>query len=623
MSDYLPSADQDWYKQRLAGVMLVAVAAFAILGFRLFHLQVLHGDELRELSERNSIRLQSIDPPRGLIFDRKGRLLVDNRPAFDVSIIPKDAKPLEETLQKLARLLDVPSGEIAAKLKSQRGQSAYKPVPLKQDIGRNALAAIEARRYDLPGVVIDVKPRRHYIYRQSAAHLVGYLGEINAEELSCGLYDDCRPGDYIGKFGIEKAYESSLRGGRGGRQVEVSAKGQVVRVMKTVAASPGHNIFLTIDQHLQLKAEELLLDQAGAAVAMDPSSGQLLAMASSPSFDQNAFVSGLTHEQWNALISNPGRPMSNKAVQGEYPPASTYKIVTAIAALEEEIIDETTTFFCPGHLKFGNRVYRCWKKGGHGHMDVVRAIAESCDVFFYQVGQKLGVDRIAWYARACGLGSSTGSNLDHEAKGLVPTAEWKLKRTGIPWQAGETLSVAIGQGYNLVTPLQMLSLVAAVGNEGVQFQPFVLQRVETAQEEVIKTHQPKQVAKLPVSPETLELVRRGLWEVVNTPGGTAYGSRLKNISISGKTGTAQIVGRKDDEPETEDEEIEEQFKDHAWFVAYAPSEAPEIAVAVIVEHGEHGSSAAAPIAREMIRTYLKRERKSGALQAKIREDLKQ
>ncbi|CAB5082418.1 Peptidoglycan D,D-transpeptidase MrdA (EC [Olavius algarvensis associated proteobacterium Delta 3] len=621
MSEYLPTADQDWYKQRLAGVMLVAVAAFAILGFRLFHLQVLHGDELRELSERNSIRLQSIDPPRGLIFDRNGRLLVDNRPAFDVSIIPKDAKPLEETIRKLSRLLGVPADGLMTKIKTRRRQSAYQPIPLKQDIGRNVLAAIEARRYDLPGVFIDVKPRRQYIYRQSAAHLIGYLGEINADELSCGLYDDCRAGDYIGKFGIEKAYESSLRGGRGGRQVEVSAKGQVVRVMKTVGAKPGQNIFLTIDQQLQLKAEELLAAQAGAAIAMDPTTGQLLAMASSPSFDQNAFVSGMTHDQWNVLISNPQRPMSNKAVQGEYPPASTYKIVTAIAGLEEELIDETTTFFCPGFLKFGNRVYRCWKKGGHGHMDVVRAIAESCDVFFYQVGQKLGVDRIAWYARACGLGSSTGSKMDHEAKGLIPTAEWKLKRTGIPWQAGETLSVAIGQGYNLVTPIQMLTLVAAVANQGAQYQPFVLERVETAQEEVIKTSQPKEVSRLPVSPDTLELVRRGLWEVVNTPGGTAYGSRLKDVDMSGKTGTAQIVGRKDDEPEAEDEEIEEQFKDHAWFVAYAPSEAPRIAVAVIVEHGEHGSSTAAPIAREMIRSYLKNLPAEARQLATVSEDV--
>jgi len=621
MSEYLPTADQDWYKQRLTGVMLVAVAVFAILGFRLFHLQVLNGDELRELSERNSIRLQSIDPPRGLIFDRNGRLLVDNRPAFDVSIIPKDAKPLDDTIRKLARFLGVPSAELMTKIKARRRQSAYKPIPLKQDIGRNALAAIEARRYDLPGVVIDVKPRRHYIYRQSASHLIGYLGEINADELSCGLYDDCRAGDYIGKFGIEKAYESSLRGGRGGRQVEVSAKGQVVRVLKTVAANPGHNIFLTVDQQLQLKAEELLADQAGAAVAMDPTTGQLLAMASSPSFDQNAFVSGMTHEQWIALISNPKRPMSNKAVQGEYPPASTYKIVSAIAALEEELIDETTTVFCPGQLKFGNRVYRCWKKGGHGHMDVVRALAESCDVFFYQAGQKLGVDRIAWYARACGLGFSTDSKLDHEATGLIPTAEWKLKRTGIPWQAGETLSVVIGQGYNLVTPLQMLTLVAAVANRGPQYQPQILKRIETAQEEVLKTSQPKEVARLPVSPETLELVRRGLWEAVNTPGGTAYGSRLKTISISGKTGTAQIVGRKDDEPEVEDEDIEEQFRDHAWFVAYAPSEAPEIAVAVIVEHGEHGSSTAAPIARDMIRTYIKGRAKAARELATVREDL--
>jgi penicillin-binding protein 2 len=605
MTDYLKIADPEWFKQRLTGITIIVVAAFVLLAVRLFHLQLLGGDEYRRLSESNCIRLESIDAPRGLIFDRNGEMLVDNRPAFDVSIIPRDAKPVEQTIEKLAKLMGVGPQELMEEVRTHRRSASYKPVLLQQDIGRDMLAAVEVHRYDLPGVVININPRRHYLREQSAAHLLGYLGEINSEELSSGKYPGCRPGDFIGKFGVEKTLESRLRGERGGRQVEVNAKGQVVRVLQTVSARPGMNLYLTIDHRLQHKAEEMLHGDAGAVVAMDPRNGEILAMVSSPSFDQNAFVSGMTYDQWEALIANPDHPMENKAVQGEYPPASTYKIVTAIAGLEEGVIDEDTTAYCPGFLSFGNRVYRCWKRGGHGNLSVVRAIAESCDVFFYQVGQKLGVDRLALYANALGLGSPTGVALDQEADGLIPTAEWKRRKTGIPWQPGENLSIAIGQGYNLVTPIQMLNLIAAVGNGGVRYRPVILKRIETARGDVMQQASHRVMGRATISEKTLALVRRGLWETVNTPGGTAYRSRLKGgADMSGKTGTAQLVGRKDDEGKEGEEELADHLKDHAWFVAYAPSEAPEIAVAVIVEHGEHGSSAAAPIARAMIQAYL-------------------
>ncbi|MCF8051186.1 MAG: penicillin-binding protein 2 [Desulfobacterales bacterium] len=604
MTDYLKIADPEWFKQRVTGIVFCVFAAFALLAVRLFHLQVIGGEEYRRLSASNCIRLESIDAPRGLIFDRTGDMMVDNRPAFDVSIIPRDARPVEETVGNLAGLLHFTAEELMEKIREKRRLASYKPVLLRKDIGRNTLAAIEVQRYDLPGVVINVTPRRHYLYDQSAAHVLGYLGEISNEELSCGKFPDCRPGDFVGKFGVEKTFESVLRGERGGRQVEVNAKGQVVRVLQTVDARPGHNVYLTIDRGLQQKAEEMLRGAAGAVVAMDPGTGEILAMVSSPSFDQNAFVSGMTYDQWEALISNPNRPMENKAVQGEYPPASTYKIVTAIAGLEEGVIDEKTTFYCPGFHRFGNRVYRCWKKGGHGSVEVVRALAESCDVFFYQVGQRVGVDRLAQYATALGLGSPTGVALDHEADGLVPTSAWKRKKTGIPWQGGENLSIAIGQGYNLVTPIQMLGLFAAIGNGGIQYRPQILKRIENTQGEVVRSESPTEAARIEFSGKTMELVRRGLWEAVNTVGGTAFRSRWSAVDISGKTGTAQVVGRKEEETADDQEEVAHYHKDHAWFVAYAPSEEPKIAVAVIVEHGEHGSSTAAPIARAMIETYL-------------------
>ena len=316
-----------------------------------------------------------------------------------------------------------------SKIESGKTVPSYKPILLKKDIGRDALAAIEVRKFDLPGVFVDVKPRRNYIEQNTAAHLIGYLSEINPDELSSGDYPGYSVGDYIGKFGVEKTFEPFLQGKRGGRQVEVNVVGQVVRVLKTVDAQPGKNIYLTIDLNVQKTAEALLKGKAGAVAVMDPQTGQILALASSPSFDPNAFVGGMSHDQWDALVSNPLRPLENKAIQGEYPPGSTFKIVTAIAGLEEGVIDKNTTFFCPGFYKYGNRVYRCWKHSGHGDVNVIEALAQSCDVFFYQVGQKLGIDRLSMYAVACGLGSPTHINLEHEAAGLIPTSKFSGYRT--------------------------------------------------------------------------------------------------------------------------------------------------------------------------------------------------
>ncbi len=604
---YLKTADTDWYRQRVTGVMICVLAAFAVLLLRLIYLQVIRGEEYRLLSLNNRIRLQSIDPPRGLISDRNDYVLVENRPSFDVSVTLKDAGEVEETIKKVSKHLMVPSEELMLKLTASKGVSAYKPILLKQDIGRNALATIEAHKHDLPGIAVNVKLRRHYLNVQDAAHLIGYLSEISPDELAAKIYPGRRRGDFIGKYGAEKAYENYLRGTRGGRQVEVNANGRVVRVLKTVNAKPGQNVYLTIDHVLQKKAESLLRGVAGAAVAMDPGSGRILALASSPSFDQNFFASGMSHEQWDSLISNPFRPMENKAIQGEYPPGSTYKIITALAGLEEGVIDEDTEVFCPGYYRFGNRTFRCWKKGGHGRVKILKAITESCDVYFYKVGELLGVDRLAWYAKASGLGSPTGINLDKEAKGLIPTAAWKKRRTGVPWQKGETLSIAIGQGFNLATPLQMVGLTAAIANGGTRYRPMILEAIKSPDGRIIHQSQPEVIGKVPISERTLELVRTGLWAVVNSDHGTARGSRLADIEISGKTGTSQVIGRKKDDTRSE-EDRPAHLRAHAWFVAYAPSQNPVIAVAVLVEHGEHGSSAAAPVARELIKTYLRSAR---------------
>ena len=581
---------------------MCVLACFAVLFIRLFYLQIIKGSQLRQLSENNSIRLQRIEPFRGLIFDRNGKMLVDNRPSFDVSVILRNARPVDQTLSRLSKYIQVPFETLTEKISGQKGISSYQPILLRQDIGRNTMAAVEVHKYDLPGIEVNVKSTRHYLFRGSAAHLLGYLGEISPAELGSGKYPDLRSGDLIGKLGIERAYGSYLRGQSGGRQVEVNANGQVVRILKTVNAQPGQNAYLTIDLDVQQKAEELLYGVTGAAVAIDPSSGQVLALASNPSFDQNTIVSGMTHERWQAFVNDPLKPLTNRALQGEYPPASTYKILTAIAGLEEGVIDEDTEFCCPGYYRFKVRDYRCWKKGGHGCLNVVGAIAQSCDTFFYQVGKAVGVDRLAWYANAAGLGSVTGINLPHEARGLIPTAAWKKKRTGIAWQPGETLSLAIGQGFNLTTPLQMAMLTAAIANGGTLYKPEILMKVETAEGQLVTMPESVTAGSLPVSERTMALVKQGLWEVVNTDKGTAKGARFYGLEVSGKTGTAQVISRKDDE--VEDAVLADHLKPHAWFVAYAPAMDPAIAVAVLVEHGEHGSSAAAPIAREMIKAYL-------------------
>lgn len=603
MGNLLNNVDSDWFSQRLSAVLTVVIAAFVVLIARLMFLQVIEGAELRRLSEINSIRLRNLDAPRGLIYDAENRLMADNRPSYDLSIMVREAGPLDQTIEKLSRIAGIDEGQLWEILEKARATRAFKPVLLKPDIDRDVLAAIEVNRWDLPGIQVSVSPRRDYLFSPSSAHILGYMGEINVDELKNSAYRDYRSGEYIGRYGVERSSEHWLRGKRGGQQVEVNATSQVVRVINTVEATPGHNIVLSIDQALQLTAEQLLADQAGAVVAVEPSTGHVLAMASSPSFDQNAFISGLSHEMWRELISDPLRPLENKAIQAEYPPASTYKIIAAAAGLEEGLIDAGTTFYCSGALHFGNRNYRCWKKWGHGEVDILRALTESCDVYFYHLGMALGVDRLAWYARAFGLGEPTGVDLNHEAGGLIPTAQWKKSRTGVSWQRGETLSVVIGQGFNLTTPLQMAMVAAAVGNGGTRYRPRIVKTVRTADGQTVYESAPEVVGRLPVSEANLRLIQEGLFNAVNVRQGTAWASRLTGMAMSGKTGTAQVVGRRSDDT-TGESLADPVIQDHAWFVAYAPRENPRIAVAVIVEHGGQGSRAAAPVAAEMIRFYL-------------------
>jgi len=601
--------DRDWIKQRLIGASLCIIAVFSLLFLRLMYLQLIKGEEFRRLSKTNCVRLKSIKSSRGLIYDRQNNLLVDNRPAFDLTIVLEDANPLRETVSRLAMLIDEPYEDLMDSIEKAGRAAFYKPLTLKRDITRDQLAIVEAHQFDLPGIYIDIEPTRHYIYKKTAAHLLGYLGQINRKELESGQYPNLRSGDSIGRYGVEKSFESFLQGRRGGRQVEVDVNGRVIKVLKTVEPQSGNDLSLTLDLKLQQRAEELLTGKDGAVVAIDPSNGDVLVMASTPSFDQNDFIGGISTKKWRTLMDDPGRPMNNKAIQAEYPPASTYKIITALAGLEEKAIDRNSTSYCPGFYRFGNRRYQCWNRHGHGEISVVDAMAQSCDVFFYQTGEKLGVDVLAQYANGAGLGRLTGVNLAHERDGLIPTAAWKKSRYRESWQAGETLSISIGQGFNLVTPLQMAVFIAAVGNGGTLYKPRIVKAIKDTNGSVVKEIEPEITGGLPASGENLSIVKEGLFKVVQGNRGTARRVRVKGINIAGKTGTAQVFSRKAGE-KFENKKLKRTLQDHAWFVCYAPAENPKIAISVIIEHGEHGSSAAAPVAGDLVATYLKSEKNS-------------
>lgn len=601
----MKNPDREWIKKRLINSAVIIMAAFAVLLVRFVYLQVVEGDEYRRLSENNCIRLQSVPAPRGLIYDRNGILLVDNIPSFDLKIVLQDAAPVKETVEKLSDFTGIPIEELMERVDAGKKISLYKPLLLKRNITRDQLAVVEARSFDLPGIKVDVEPMRNYIYKKSAAHVIGYLGEVNAREIENNIYPDVRSGDSIGRYGAEKAFEPILHGKRGGRQIEVDASGRLVRVIKTVDPIPGKNILLTIDSTLQQRTEAIMEGKIGAVVAMDPYNGDVLAMVSSPSFDLNDFIGGISNEKWKALMSDPDKPMSNKAIQGEYPPASTYKIITAIAALEEGVVDTNTTFFCPGHYKYGNRIYRCWKKWGHGRVNIVQALEKSCDVYFYRVGELLGVDTLAKYATGCGLGKLTHIELANERPGLIPTSAWKKRRFGSSWQGGETLSIAIGQGFDLVTPLQMALFIASVGNNGTVYRPKILKSIQDYNGSMNNNLEikPEILGGLPASKQTLKLVKEGLLKVVDSESGTARRIRIEGVDIAGKTGTAQVFSLKKSDRDS-NRKLDYRLRDHAWFVCYAPAQDPVIAVSVIIEHGEHGSTAAAPVASELIRTWL-------------------
>jgi penicillin-binding protein 2 len=581
--------------------------AFFLIFVHLWYLQVIKGSDYRRLSENNRIRIRENPADRGMLLDRKGRILAHNRPSFEVSVVPEDLKDDPESVVRIGEMLNMAPEEIQSRIQGTKRRAPFKPVKIKSDIDWNELAVLELNRVHLPGLQVDVRPRRTYDYGDLACHLLGYLGEVDENELKQTTNGSYQMGDLIGKYGVECRWEGDLKGTNGGRQIEVDAIGREIKPLRSVEPFPGNNVVLTIDLDLQIAAEEAFQERTGALIAMDPRDGRLLAMVSKPSFDPNLFARSILPEEWKSLMENPHHPLQNKAIQGQYPPGSVFKIVTAIAGLESGTITPNTQFVCTGLYPYGNRNFRCWKEEGHGMVSLHRAMVESCDIYFYQVGLKLGVDLIAQYAEEFGLGSTTGISLPHEKSGIVPSASWKRKRSGIPWYSGETLSLAVGQGYLNATPLQLLMLISAVANGGRFYLPKVVERVEDIYGKRLSEYPPVEKRMIHVSEETIRIVREALKGAVTEPHGTGWACNLKDVKVAGKTGTAQVVRMAQDFRKGDMERMPLKFRDHAWFVAYAPFENPSIAVAVIAEHAGYGGAAAAPIAKKVIEKYLELE----------------
>jgi penicillin-binding protein 2 len=589
-------------RRRTPLLYIVLVLVFGALIARLFFLQVIEGERFTFLSENNRVRIKKIAGTRGVVLDRRGQLLVDSRPSFDLLFVAEDTEDPENTLRQLARYLGRDETELLAIFEENKKRAAFEEVVIGKDVDWATVVAVEAHQLELPGITLRARPRRSYADGPVAAHVLGYLGEIGPRQLKVLKDAGYALGDEVGQYGLERRWEDFLRGQSGGQQVEVDALGRRVRVLHEVTDVPGYTVHLTLDRQLQETAFEALKDKEGTIVVLDVNNGDILAMVSTPAFDPNIFSRGIKSDEWQALIKDRLRPLNNRAIQGQYPPGSTFKVIMAIAGLEEGVLQPESRISDPGFYYFGNRAFRDWKKEGHGSVDLHKAIVESCDVYFYQAGQRIGIDRIAKWARAFGLGEKTGAALDDEKSGIVPDSEWKRKRFRQPWFPGETLSVAIGQGYLTVTPLQLANMMAAVANGGTLYRPRLVHKIESVDGSTMREYGPEKIRTIAVKPGTLERVRNGLADVVRGAGGTGGAARSKIVEIAGKTGTAQVVEMKG--AYLKSEQLAYFSRDHAWFVSYAPVQDPQIAVVILVEHGGHGGSAAAPMAKKVIEKYM-------------------
>lgn len=595
------------FRNRVIVAGTIAVLLLLVLSARMFYLQVLGHNHFTTLSHNNRVSIVPIAPTRGLVYDRNGVMLADNVPTFSLEIVPEQTSDIEATLQSISALIEISDSDLERFRTHLRRKRRFEEIPLRFRLTEDEVARISVNRHRLPGVEIKSRLSRYYPLGERMAHVVGYVGRINEAELRRLDASNYSSTTHIGKVGIEKTYEKLLHGRVGFQQVETNAQGRVLRVLERTPPQPGRGLYLNVDVRLHAEAEEAFQGERGALVAVEPTTGAVLALVSTPSFDPNMFVNGIDHKSYRELSTSNDRPLFNRALRGQYPPGSTTKPFIGLAGLESGKVRASDRTFCPGFytLEGDERRYRDWKRSGHGHVSLNRAIVESCDVYFYDLSLNLGIDVLSDFMHKFGFGVRTGIDLVGEASGLMPTREWKRRVHHQPWFPGETLITGIGQGFMLATPLQLAANTGALGLGGSRYKPRVVGFIEDPATGELEATAPETLETVPtVEHRNWKRITDAMTQVIHGYRGTARGiSRELPYQIAGKTGTAQVFGIAQGE-EYVAEDIVKRLRDHALFVAYAPADNPHIAIAVVVENGGGGGAVAAPIARRVLDRYL-------------------
>ncbi|MGB3561457.1 MAG: penicillin-binding protein 2 [Thermoanaerobaculia bacterium] len=580
---------RDALLRRLPALQIAVAAAMVVVVGSYWFVQVVQGDYYRELAENNRLRELPVEAARGLIFDRESRLLVENVPSYNLLLEVSRSRDVAMSLEFAAGILGRPESELEDVLERHRAAVPFRPILVAEDLTLSDVAKFSASALEHPEFEIDVTHLRLYRFGRIAAHALGHLGQVSEADLKRSE-SPYRVGDLVGKSGVEHSYDIDLKGRDGERVVIVDSRGRLLEEHDQEPAVVGNDLSLALSVELQQEAARFFEGKTGAVVALDPRTGEVVALLSSPSFDPNLFSRRLDRDAWRQLVDDPRHPLQNRSIQNAYPPGSVFKIVMAVAGLSEKVVAPHHRVFCPGSTEIYNRRFRCWKRGGHGWMDLRSALIESCDVYFYHLGKSLGIDSIARYSRLLGFGRPTGLDIPGEKGGLVPDPEWSLERRGTPWYPGETISVAIGQGPVLVTPMQMASAMATVANGGFRVTPHLVDSQAAPEPE-----------SLPLDPAVLDFVREALWAVVNERG-TGARARVAGLDVAGKTGTAQVVAQA---TRIESEDLPSEQRDHAWFASFAPVDDPRLVVVVFVEHGGKGSASAAPLAKQLYEIYFR------------------
>jgi penicillin-binding protein 2 len=599
------SRELERFHWRLAVCAASVILFFFVLLLRFFYLQVIQHDYYLTLAEQNRISIVPVVPNRGLILDRNGVVLAHNYSAYTLEISPKSAGPLDELLDQLSELVDIQPRDRKRFRKLLDERRELDSLPVRTRLTDEEVARFSVNRYRFPGVQINARLFRHYPNGEIGSHVIGYIGRISEKEQAKleerGVAANYRGADYIGKTGLEGRYEDDLHGVAGFEEVETDAGGRSVRTLRTTLPVSGNNLHLALDLRVQEIAERAFGSHRGALVAIEPSTGGVIAFVSRPGFDPNLFVEGIDSQNWDLLNNSPDKPLNNRSLQGVYPPGSTFKPFMALAGLELGKRSPDYTIADPGFfvLGGGGHVYRDWKKGGHGMVNLHRSLVISCDTYYYGLAQELGIDNIHRFIGQFGLGRRTGIDIDGESTGLLPSQEWKMKRFKQKWFGGDTISVGIGQGYNLATPVQLAFATAILANHGVVFRPHLVRQIEDSQSGERRVIEAQPFATFSLSDENVQRVRNAMVDV-NRPGGTAGAAFAgAEYTVAGKTGTAQVVGMKAGE-KYDEARTPERYRDHALYIAYAPAESPKLALAILVENGGHGGSTAAPIARAVL-----------------------